>query len=349
MSSNYRSAPRPTPGEMERQAIINGNFDVWQRGTSFVNPTTGTYTADRFTTDIGTGGTFPTTLTHSQLTLASGDLGGSFYGYRLTTDGAGSGFTSGAHYFVDQLIENGTRFLCGVGKAVTVSFYAKSDIAGKRIGISPAQFYGTGGSPSAAEVDLPGTNFTLTNSWQRFNHTFLTKTLAGKTFGTNNDDYLSIRIGYMWGSGWNTNFSSSTTESFGGAGTIDIAQVQVCSGTTALPFQPRLVPEEQELCHRYFRVGGFGAYGRWDAATNCQLFGQLDVPMRKTPTISLNTTTPQVSEVGNTNITGTGSTITSQNASESGYQIFIDGFTGATVGAMEALLSNPFNFDAELP
>ena len=348
MSSNYTSSPRPTPSEMERQAIINGNFDIWQRDTNFVNPASGSYTADRFTVDIGTGGTFPTTLTHSRLTLASGDLGGSFYGYRLTTDGAGSGFTSGAHYFVNQLIENGTRFLCGAGKAVTVSFYAKSDIAGKRIGVSPAQFYGTGGSPSNAEVDLPGTNFTLTNSWQRFSHTFLTNTLSGKTFGTNNDDYLSIRIGYMWGSGWNTNFGSSTTESFGGSGTIDIAQFQVCSGTTALPFQPRLVPEEQELCHRYFRVGGFGAFGRWDSDTELQVFGQFDVPMRKTPTITLNTTSPQFSEVGVGNKTGTNSTITGQSASETGYQVFVDGFTGATVGNMAAVLSNPFNIDAEL-
>jgi hypothetical protein len=335
---------------MERQAIINGNFDIWQRGTSFVNPAGGVYTADRFTVDNGvTSGTLPTTLTHSRLTLTSGDLGGSFYAYRLTTNGAGSGFTGGDHYFLDQLIENGVRFLCGSGRSVTVSFYARSDIAGKRIGITPAQFYGTGGSPSAAEADLPGTNFTLTNAWQRFSHTFPTNTLVGKTFGTNNDDYLSIRIAYMWGPSWSSSFSTGTPETFGGSGNIDIAQVQVCSGTTALPFQPRLVPDETELCHRYYRVGGFGAFGRWDSATALQVFGQFDVPMRKTPTITLNTTSPQFSEVGVGNKTGTNSTITGQSASETGYQVFVDGFTGATVGNMAAALSNPFNIDAELP
>ena len=332
---------------MERQAIINGNFNIWQRGTSFVNPSGG-YTTDRFAVDIGAGGTLPTTLTHDRLSITSGELAGSFYAYRLTTDGAGSGFTGGAHYFLQQFIENGNRFLCGSGKSITVSFYARSSIAGKRLGVSPAQFYGSGGSPSSAEVDLPGTNFTLTTSWVRYTHTFLTNTLAGKTFGTNNDDSLAMRFGYMWASSWNANFGSGTIETFGGSGTIDIAQVQVNAGTTALPFSPQTNADELDLCNRYFRVGGFGAFGRWDSATSAQVFGQFDVPMRKAPTITLNTTTPQYSEVGNTNRTGTGSTITGQSTQPTGYQVFVGGFTGATVGAMAAVNSNPFNFDAEL-
>src|SRR5690242_1900261 len=170
MSSNYSPAfIDKAQSYMSRQAIINGNFDIWQRGTSFVNPSGG-YTADRFAVDIGAGGTLPTTLTHSQLQLTSGELDGSFYAYRLTTDGAGSGFTGGAHYFLQQFVENGTRFLCGAGKSVTVSFYARSSIANEKLGLSPAQFYGSGGSPSPAEVDLPGTNFTLSSSWKRYTH-----------------------------------------------------------------------------------------------------------------------------------------------------------------------------------
>lgn len=31
-----------------QNVIINGNFDIWQRNTTFTNPTTGSYTADRF-------------------------------------------------------------------------------------------------------------------------------------------------------------------------------------------------------------------------------------------------------------------------------------------------------------
>ena len=41
-----------------RNAIINPVMDIWQRGTSFINPATGTYTADRWRIDYdGAGGT----------------------------------------------------------------------------------------------------------------------------------------------------------------------------------------------------------------------------------------------------------------------------------------------------
>jgi len=152
----------------------------------------------------------------------------------------------------------------------------------------------------------------------------------------------------MWGATSGGTFGLTGTEGFGAAGNVDIAQVQVCAGSEAIPFSPRLVPEELELCHRYFRVGGFSAFGRWDSATAAQVFSQFDVPMRVAPTISLNTTTPTFSEVGVTNRTGSGSTITGQNTSETGFQVFVNGFTGATAGNMAAVLSNPFNIDAEL-
>lgn len=129
MITQFGAAPL---SNLERQAVINGNFDVWQRGMSFTNPTSGQYNADRFSSIFSTTGTLPTILTHSKLTLTSGEVPNSFYGYRVNTNGPGSGFGTNDSYSLLQRIENGTRYLCGLGKKVTVSFWAKSDIAGKK-------------------------------------------------------------------------------------------------------------------------------------------------------------------------------------------------------------------------
>lgn len=235
---------------MSRQSGINFNFDIWQRGLSANNPSTGSYLCDQFQTLLTNSGTMPTTVTHSRGTLSAGEIPGSLYYYRINPSGAGSGFGVNDVCQLRSPIENGTRYLCGDGKKITVSFYARSSIPGKKIGVYLAQTYGSGGSPSASE-SINGTTFDLTSSWAKYSHTFTTSTLSGKTLGTNNDDYLGLNISVMWGSAFGDRFNSPSTETFGGSGLIDIAQVQMNSGDTALPFQPRSVAEELWDCQRY--------------------------------------------------------------------------------------------------
>ena len=246
---------------MSRQAIMNGNFDVWQRGTS-VTPADAalTFQADRWFDYINKdSGTLPT-LTRSRQLHTSGDITNSFYFSRLATNGAGTslGVNSQGGYF--QRIENATRFLCGNGKKVTVSFWARSSISNKRICPSLQHFYGTGGSPSAAEYIL-GTPITLTSSWVKYTVTFTTNTLVGKTFGTANDDYLQVNLFYIWGTtlGNSQVQASVTAETFVGSGNIDIAQVQLCAGNVALAFQPKSIGEELRACQRYYVQFGGGA------------------------------------------------------------------------------------------
>jgi hypothetical protein len=244
---------QPYPAFLSRQALINGNFDVWQRGTTFTNPVSGTYTTDRFAALYSTVGALPTSIVHSQQSLTPGDIVNSFYYYRISPNGSGSGFGVGDGYYIQQKIENGVRYLCGVGKNITISFWARSDITGKKIGIYAFQKYGTGGSPSTGE-NIAGNKFSLTSTWTKYTVTITTNTLVGKTFGTNNDDFLGIQFVSMWGTGtFGTLVSSAgVAETFGGAGNIDIAQVQVNSGATALLFQPRSFAEELALCQRYY-------------------------------------------------------------------------------------------------
>lgn len=250
---NAHLADKAAHGFMQRQAIINGNFDVAQRGKNFVNPAVNIYTLDRWTPGYNAdGGTLPTTITHSQLNLTPGEVSGASYGYRINVDGAGSAFGVNAEYLLAQKIENGTRYLCGSNKKVTVTFWARSSIANKRLGVSARQNYGSGGTPSSPER-LVGQIITLTSTWTKYKVTITTNTLVGKTFGTNNDDRLQVDFHYLWGTSTATvAFGGGTAETFGGAGNIDIAQVHVHAGDADLPFPVRTFAQELALCQRYF-------------------------------------------------------------------------------------------------
>lgn len=291
---------------MARQAIMNSNFSIWQRGitSGTIADSTTVFLADRwFDTYVKDGGTLPT-LTRTREILTSGDIPNAYYYSRLTTNGAGTslGTSSRGGYF--QRIENGTRNLCGASKTITLSFWARSSIASKRIGFFLLQNYGTGGSPTTNET-INGTNWTLTSTWTKYTHTFTTNTLVGKTFGTADDDYIGLQSYYIWGTnGYDDMVGATTAETFGGSGTIDIAQVQVCAGDVALPFEPKSDAEEKRDCQRYCLdlTGGVTTASLTlgtlyaTTATNAYINIPHPVDMRIAPSVS--SFTPSILSVG---------------------------------------------------
>lgn len=241
---------------LARQAVMNGNFDVWQRGTSLaLADVTIQFLADRWADYVDkNGGTLPT-LTRSRQLHTSGDIANSFYFTRLATDGAGTSLGANSRGTFIQRIENGVRNLCGAGKKVTVSFWARSSITNKRICPTIELNYGTGGSPTVTEF-VNGTPITLTSTWTQYTATFTTNTLVGKTFGTANNDYIQLDIHYMWGTTFGNTYVQTgvSAETYVGSGNIDIAQVQLCAGEVALPFQPKSYEEELRACRRYYEI-----------------------------------------------------------------------------------------------
>lgn len=251
---------------MLKQAIMNGNFDVSQRGVTSgtITDSSVVFVMDRWADfHAKDGGTLPT-LTRTKETLTHGDLGHSFYFSRLTTNGAGTSLGNNSLGEMFQKIEYGTRFLAGLNKTITLSFYARTDIANKKLGINIEQSYGTGGSPSATEI-LSGSVKNLTSSWTKYTVTFTTNTLAGKTFGTANNDFLALDFVYAWGSTAGTGRGLGAAETYVGAGTIDIAQVQLCAGDVALPFMPKSYVSELADCQRYCVVYGGNEENAGDA------------------------------------------------------------------------------------
>jgi len=287
-------------GTMARQTIINGNFDIWQRGINFVNALGSV--ADRWkVSQTADGGTMPN-ITISKQPVLNEELLNSVAYLRVHCDGSGSAFGTNAIYQIGQPIENGAKLLAGSNKKITISFMARSSIPNKKIGVYGLQNYGTGGTPSILEV-VKGSSFTLTASFQKFTCTIPLNSLNGKTFGTNNDDYITMFFVPVWGvtSGLNT-LNNSISESFISAGDIDIAQVQINTGDIALPFTPKNIVTELRDCMRYcfvlaelsssFLIG----YGLAYSTTTALIGVDFPVQMRVPPTLVAIATDWQVAD-----------------------------------------------------
>ena len=220
-----------------RSKIINGNFDVWQRGTSGSSG----YIADRWTT-VSSGST--TAISRQSFTLGQTDVPDEpIYFHRVVvTSVAGAG----SNAILVQRVE-GVRNLAG--QAATLSFWAKAD-ASKNIAAEFVQVYGSGGSPSSATIAIGVTTIALTTAWQKFTVTVNIPSISGKTLGTAGDDFLSMNFWFDAGGDFNGRTNSLGQQS----GTFDIAQVQLEAGDTATPFEHRSYGQELALCQRYYQT-----------------------------------------------------------------------------------------------
>lgn len=277
---------------MNRNAIVNGNFTEWNRGTSQVYTGAG---AAEFLADhwqyfaIADGGTLPT-LTQSRQIIDNVNIRNSYYNWRIAHSGAGTSLGANQQAALEQRIERASAYLSGFGRRFTVSFLARSDIANKRIGVFLTQTYGTGGSPSASD-SVNGTNWTLQQWWQKFTYTFTLPTLLSKTFGTNNDDFILLRFYETWGSNIQSRVGASSAETFVGAGYVDIAQVQWFAEGTELPFMPEKFSHTAMEAKRYSHVFNTVstteavAYGHAVSTTVAYVQLPLTTEMRATPTL----------------------------------------------------------------
>jgi hypothetical protein len=248
-----------------KNAIINGDFGIWQRGTSFSNPASAAYTADRWIVVYdGTGAT----RTISQQTFTPGSApvagyeGATFLRYAQTVAGTGNTANS-----IAQRIEDVRAF---AGQTVTLSFWAKADAA-RTVTSYAIQNFGSGGS---GDVTTTFAAHSVTTGWTRFTATVAIPSISGKTIGTGS--YLSIY--YAIG-------VSPATYSF------DIWGVQVEAASTASNFQTATGTKQGELaaCQRYYtrlnwRGAGSVCFGMGFVGTTtiAQMYIPLPVSMRST-------------------------------------------------------------------
>jgi len=215
-----------------KNKIINGDFGIWQRGTSFTPAAANTivYNTDRFFSQRdGTGAT----VAVSQQTFTPGTApvagyeGQFFYRYAQTVAGTGGTYNT----VLSQSIEDVRTF---AGQTVTLSFWAKSSTS-STITMGVNQFFGSGGSGSVNAS--AGADQLLTTSWARYTRTFAVPAITGKTVGTSS--YLQLYFGQP---------TANTV------GTYDFWGVQLEAASTASPFQTATGTKQGELaaCQRYY-------------------------------------------------------------------------------------------------
>jgi hypothetical protein len=220
-----------------KNKVINGDFNIWQRGTSFT-PAGGSvvYTADRFFVVVPSG----STVSRQPFTAGTAPVAGYENQYYMNTT-----ITANAqNYECDQKIENARTF---AGQTATFSFWARSTVGAQTMNILIQQNFGTGGSPSSTTDGTLITSstgngqYTPTSSWTRYWFTFSLASVSGKTFGTNNDSYLLIRP---------FQFTTTATNT-----SIDIWGVQLEAGSVATPFTTASGTLQGELAaaQRYYQ------------------------------------------------------------------------------------------------
>lgn len=306
---------------MFRNKVINGNFDIWQRGTTVSSTTNGIFSADRFyTTVTGTGISF----TYSQST----DVPSLFAPYSAKLTQSSGNATGVTEYALRHTIEM-QNVLPLIGKPVTVSFWYKSSIAGTH-GVRLISANITGGT----DVTLP---FTVNNAntWEYKTLTFSSLQAGTAVTGALNGTGLYLDIGFRV-AGTGAGQTSVALNAF-----FNLSQVQVESGTVATPFEQRPVGLELMLCQRYYSVmqgssqnpcaTGF-AVNAVSLATNLKF----PTTMRSQPTITIYSyanTAAKVAAFGSATDVGTSVTAKIEQIGTNGLILLNDSGSGFTAGA----------------
>jgi hypothetical protein len=245
-----------------KNLIINGGMNVWQRGTSFLDPASGAYTADRWKNS-----TNPTDISRST-DVPSGEP----FTYSMLMAANGSGGTRHAALQGVELPATGSAGPFKVGTTWTFSCWLKG-------GASGSIFFGIDfrDDPNSGTnaVAVGSTNFNYTTSWQKFTYTF---TVGASPGGTN----LCLAIILYAGTA--------------PANNLYITGCQLEQGKVATPFEYRSYGEELALCQRYCYVirgdapaASTGAvsvgHGVWNGTEGAYILVRHPVLMRDTPTL----------------------------------------------------------------
>ena len=259
-----------------KNGVINGGFDVWQRGTSIsISASSNKYTADRWLCDANANQAL--TLSR-QATSDTTNLPSIQYCLRVQRNSGQTG--TGA-------ISPGTPFetvntIPYAGKTVIFSFYARkgADYSAASSALGFYIYTGTGTDQNPYSGFTGGTQVmsstaTLTTTWQRFT--------ASVTLATSVTQICPF-------------FTFTPTGTAGTNDYFEVTGVQLELGTTATNFSRNGTTYQGELaaCQRYYYAHAVASgeqigIGTYNQTTESQSHVKFPVTMRTTPTLSATT------------------------------------------------------------
>ena len=258
-------ATPPTTATGFRNILINGDFRIWQRGTSGGHSGGSVYVDMwREYTDVGSATqSRDTTVTVPGIANQS---------YKFTVGGSATNFN------LWQIVESAN---CGhlAGQTVTFSFYASVSSA-RNLNVVLASSTTTDALWTGSWTNFSSTAIALTTSMTRYTVT---------TTVPSNMKTLQVSFG-----------SGGTLLAAGSSVNITGAQLEV--GSIATPFEQRPIGTELALCQRYFHWNGGTNDAAFINVNSDNIIGFYPHPvqMRIAPIITLynGTTANQVAPVG---------------------------------------------------
>jgi hypothetical protein len=240
--------------------IINGNFSLWQRGTSFVDPAHFTTTVDRFVFGQSSG--------TAKFTIAqSTDVPNAQSQYSLdiaVTQAYTPTANDEAH--IRYGLEGREGLVKVAGKVVTYSFWAKSNV----VGVHSLVMVHPNSTRSSEETWPAEYTILVANTWEKKTITVDLSTASGGWSYAGNNYGLKIRFCFYAGTGYRAQPGQWTTGNYVGsvnqvnlAGTVGnylrIAQFKLEAGSKATVFAPEDISDTLRQCQRYFYlIGGTG-------------------------------------------------------------------------------------------
>lgn len=237
--------------------IMNGGFDIWQRGATFTSIATSTYGPDRYAY-FKSGTVVHDLLRSTDVPAIAALVPGANYSSHLDVTTADASIAAGDFCLFGHRIE-GYNWLPFSQKQFTVGFWVKDTKTGVHCLAAQSQ---TGDRSCVIEYTVNSTD-----TWEYKTCTFPASPSAG-TWDYTNGIGLSLYWALSCGSSLQTPAGSwASSNYYGSANQVNATDsaannfklwgVTMGLGATVAPFWPRSFGREMDLCRRYFeRFGG---------------------------------------------------------------------------------------------